>query len=453
MSNRTCLSVILAAGEGTRMKSSRSKVLHEIAGLPMAAHVVRAAAESGSDDVALVVGRDAETVREAVAPFAPHAATFEQTERLGTAHAVLAARPALAKGHDDILVMFGDTPLIDPADLTAARGKLADGAHVVVMGFRATDPTGYGRLIVEGGDLVAIREHRDASEAERAIDFCNGGLMAISGAHALDLLDAVGNDNAKGEYYLTDIVAIARGRGLSVVASEVAFESVLGINNRVELAQAEAIWQRRRRRQAMLDGVTLQAPETVFFSWDTKVAAETVIEPNVVFGPGVVIAEPAVIHAFSHLEGAHVGAGASVGPFARLRPGAQLQARSRVGNFCEVKKAVVGEGAKVNHLTYVGDAEIGAGANIGAGTITCNYDGFNKHLTRIGPGAFIGSNSALVAPVSIGRNAYVASGSVVTDEVPDDAVAFGRARQQNKPAMATMLRERFAAEKAARKKT
>ncbi|MFP1632775.1 bifunctional UDP-N-acetylglucosamine diphosphorylase/glucosamine-1-phosphate N-acetyltransferase GlmU [Zhengella sp. ZM62] len=453
MSERTCLSVILAAGEGTRMKSNRSKVLHEIAGLPMAAHVVRAAARSGAGEVALVVGRDADSVRAAVAPFAPNAETYLQAERLGTAHAVLAARAALEKGHDDVLVMFGDTPLIDPADLTAARQKLADGAHVVVMGFRAADPAGYGRLIVDNGELVAIREDRDASDTERAIDFCNGGLMAISGAYALALLDAVGNDNAKGEYYLTDIVAIAREQGLSVVATEVAFESVLGINNRVELAEAERIWQQRRRRQAMLDGVTLQAPDTVFFCWDTEIAAETVIEPNVVFGPGVTITGPAVIHAFSHLEGADIGAGASVGPFARLRPGAELQARAKVGNFCEVKKAVIGEGAKVNHLTYVGDAEVGPGANIGAGTITCNYDGYNKHITRIGAGAFIGSNSALVAPVAIGTNAYVASGSVVTDDVPDDAVAFARGRQHNKPGLATRLRERFAAEKAAKKKT
>ncbi|PHP67839.1 bifunctional N-acetylglucosamine-1-phosphate uridyltransferase/glucosamine-1-phosphate acetyltransferase [Zhengella mangrovi] len=448
MSNRSCLSVILAAGEGTRMKSSRSKVLHEIAGLAMAAHVVRAAAASGAGDVALVVGRDADKVRQAVAPFAPNAETFVQAERLGTAHAVLAARAALEKGHDDVLVMFGDTPLIDPQDLAVARDRLANGADVVVMGFRTADPTGYGRLLVEDGELVAIREHKDATEAERAIDFCNGGLMAIAGAHALSLLDAVGNDNSKGEYYLTDIVEIARSRGLKAVATEVSYESVLGINNRVELAEAEGIWQRRRRRQAMLDGVTLHAPETVFFSWDTDIAAETVVEPNVVFGPGVRVAGPAAIHAFCHLEGTRIEAGASVGPFARLRPGADLKAGSKVGNFCEIKKAVIEPGAKVNHLTYIGDAEIGAEANIGAGTITCNYDGYNKHVTRIGAGAFIGSNSALVAPVSIGANAYVASGSVITDSVPEDAVAFGRSRQVNKPGLGARLREDLAAQKA-----
>ena len=451
MKERSCLSVILAAGEGTRMKSSRSKVLHEIANLPMVAHVVRAAAQSGSGSIALVVGRDADKVRAAAAPFAPEVATFLQTERLGTAHAVLAAREAVAQGHDDVLVMFGDTPLIDADELVAARKKLGEGAAVVVMGFRTANPTGYGRLVERDGALVAIREEKDASEAERAITFCNGGLMAISGVHALSLLDSVKNDNAKGEYYLTDIVEIAVARGLPVVALEVAYESVLGINNRLELSEAEGIWQRRKRRAMMIDGVTLQAPETVHFSWDTDIGAETIIEPNVVFGPGVRIAGGATIHAFSHLEGATVATGSQIGPFARLRPGADLRDGAKVGNFCEVKKAVVGEGAKVNHLTYIGDAEIGAGANIGAGTITCNYDGYNKHLTQIGEGAFIGSNSALVAPVAIGDNAYVASGSVITADVPADAVAFGRARQETKEGLAKTVRARFAAQKAAKK--
>lgn len=443
MTQRTCLSIILAAGDGTRMKSNRSKVLHEIAGLAMAAHVARATRQSGSAATALVVGRDADAVRAAVSPFAPDAETFEQTERLGTAHAVLAARGAIARGHDDILVVFGDTPLIDAADLAGARARLAKGAHVVVMGFHTDDPAGYGRLIVEDGKLVAIREDRDASDTEKVITFCNGGLMAIAGAHALDLLDAVGNDNAKGEYYLTDIVGIARQRGLNTVATEVPFESVLGINNRAELAEAEAIWQRRCRQRMMLEGVTLLDPETVHFSWDTEIAPDTVVEPDVFFGPSVTVTGPARIRAFSHLEGATVAAGAEVGPFARLRPGADLREKAKVGNFCEVKKAVIDTGAKVNHLTYIGDALVGAGANIGAGTITCNYDGYAKHLTTIGPGAFIGSNSALVAPITIGEGAYVASGSVLTDDVPGDAVAFARARQVNKPGMATRLRERF----------
>jgi bifunctional UDP-N-acetylglucosamine pyrophosphorylase/glucosamine-1-phosphate N-acetyltransferase len=420
------------------------KVLHKIAGLPMVAHVVRAAETAGAGNLALVIGHGAEQMREAAAKFAPQAETFVQEKRLGTAHAVLAARAAIERGHDDILVMFGDTPLIDPGALTVARLKLAEGAAVVVIGFRTDNPTGYGRLIEKGGKLVAIREEKDASAEERAITFCNGGLMAIAGKHALALLDAVGNANAKGEYYLTDIVEIAGRNGLEVVATEATFENALGINNRAELAEAEAIWQKRRRQEAMLSGVALIAPETVYFSHDTEIGADTVVEPNVWFGPGVTVESGATIHAFSHLEGATVASGCEVGPFARLRPGADLKTKAKVGNFCEVKKAVVEKGAKVNHLTYIGDAVIGAGANIGAGTITCNYDGYSKFLTEIGENAFIGSNSSLVAPVSIGNGAYVASGSVITENVPDDALAFGRARQKTMPGKAKELRARRA---------
>ncbi len=445
MSQRSCLTIILAAGEGTRMKSAMPKVLHEIAGLPMVAHVTKAAIAAGGTDVAIVVGRGGETVRKAVTPFAPGAESFEQVERLGTAHAVLAARAAIARGYDDVLVMFGDTPLIAAAPLAAARKLVAEGNAVAVIGFRTNTPAGYGRLIEKDGRLIAIREDKDCSPDERKISFCNGGLMAIDGREALALLDAVGNANAKGEYYLTDIVEIANARGLKVTATEADYENLLGINNRAELAEAEGIWQKRARREAMLSGVTMIAPETVFLSHDTEIGADTILEPNVVFGPGAKIASGVTIHAFSHIEGATVATGSSIGPFARLRPGAELQEKARVGNFVEIKKAVVGSGAKVNHLTYIGDAEIGAGANIGAGTITCNYDGYNKHLTRIGAGAFIGSNSALVAPVSIGDNAYVASGSVITDNVPDDGLAFGRARQETKPGRAKALRERYAA--------
>ena len=445
MSQRSCLTIILAAGEGTRMKSVMPKVLHEIAGLPMVAHVAKAAIAAGGSDVAIVVGSGGDAVRRAVTPFAPGAETFEQVERLGTAHAVLAARAAIARGYDDVLVMFGDTPLIAPAPLAAARRLVADGNAVAVIGFRTDSPSGYGRLIETDGRLVAIREDKDCSPEERKITFCNGGLMAIDGRQALALLDAVGNANAKGEYYLTDIVEIANARGLRVGATEADYENVLGINNRAELAEAEAIWQKHARREAMLSGVTMIAPETVFLSHDTEIGADTIVEPNVVFGPGARIASGVTIHAFSHIEGATVATGASVGPFARLRPGADLREKAKVGNFCEVKKAVIGPGAKVNHLTYIGDATIGAGANIGAGTITCNYDGYNKHLTQIGAGAFIGSNSALVAPVSIGKDAYVASGSVITENVPDDGLAFGRARQEIKPGRAKALRERYAA--------
>jgi bifunctional UDP-N-acetylglucosamine pyrophosphorylase/glucosamine-1-phosphate N-acetyltransferase len=452
MSKRSCLSVILAAGEGTRMKSALPKVLHQIAGLPMVAHVVKAAEAAGAGDQALVIGHGAEEMRKAAAKFAPKAETFVQEERLGTAHAVLAARKAISKGYDDVLVMFGDTPLIDPGALTVARLKLAEGAAVVVIGFRTPNPTGYGRLIEKGGKLVAIREEKDCSEEERKITFCNGGLMAVAGAQALKLLDAVGNKNAKGEYYLTDIVEIASGHGLDVVATEASFENALGINNRAELAQAEGIWQARRRHEAMLSGVTLIAPETVYFSYDTEIGGDTVVEPNVWFGPGVKIATGAKIHAFSHIEGATIASNCDVGPFARLRPGADLRNKAKVGNFCEVKQAVIEEGAKVNHLTYIGDARVGAGANIGAGTITCNYDGYSKFFTDIGEGAFVGSNSSLVAPVTIGKRGYIASGSVITESVPDDALAFGRARQKTIPGKGKELRERFASAAAAKKK-
>ncbi|PBC00053.1 bifunctional UDP-N-acetylglucosamine diphosphorylase/glucosamine-1-phosphate N-acetyltransferase GlmU [Mesorhizobium sp. WSM3862] len=452
MSQRSCLSVILAAGEGTRMKSAMPKVLHAIAGLPMVAHVVKAAEAARATGLALVIGHGADEMRKAVQKFAPKAETFVQEKRLGTAHAVLAAREAIAKGYDDILVMFGDTPLIDAAALAAARQKLAEGAAVAVIGFRPPSPTGYGRLIEKGGRLVAIREEKDCSEAEKKIGFCNAGMMAVAGNQALRLLDKVGNNNAKGEFYLTDIVELAGADGLDVVATEASFESALGINNRAELAEAEAIWQARRRRDAMLAGVTLIAPETVYFSHDTEIGADTIVEPHVWFGPGVKIASGAKIHAFSHIEGATIASNCDVGPFARLRPGADLRQKAKVGNFCEVKQATIEEGAKVNHLTYIGDARVGAGANIGAGTITCNYDGFSKFFTDIGEGAFVGSNSALVAPVTIGKGGYVASGSVITESVPDDALAFGRARQKTLPGKGKELRERFASAAAAKKR-
>jgi bifunctional UDP-N-acetylglucosamine pyrophosphorylase/glucosamine-1-phosphate N-acetyltransferase len=452
MTQRSCLSIILAAGEGTRMKSAKPKVLHEIAGLPMVAHVAAAAKQAGGGAVALVVGHGADEVRKAVAGFDPAPEFFVQEQRLGTGHAVLSAREAIARSHDDILVMFGDTPLVEAAPLLAARQMLAEGAAVVVVGFRPPDPAGYGRLIEKGGKLIAIREEKDASEAEKKIGFCNGGLMAITGKHALALLDKVGNKNAKGEYYLTDIVEIAAKAGLDIAATEASAESVLGINTRAELAEAEAIWQRRRRREAMLSGVTMIAPETVHFSHDTEIGQDTLVEPNVWFGPGVKIAGGVTIHAFSHLEGASVATGAEVGPFARLRPGADLHKKAKVGNFVEVKKASIGEGAKVSHLTYIGDAMIGAAANIGAGTITVNYDGYGKHVTEVGQGAFIGSNSSLIAPVKVGDRANVAAGSVITEDVEADALAFGRARQKNLPGKGKELRGRFAEAAAARKK-
>lgn len=429
------------------MKSSMSKVLHQIAGLPLVGHVVKAVQGSGSgaSDVAVVVGRGAEDVQKAVAKISSDARFYEQTERLGTAHAALAARQALQENHDDVLVVFGDTPLIEETSLRAARAKLAEGADIVVMGFRPENPHGYGRLIEQDGKLVAIVEEKDATDEQRKISFCNGGLMALSGKYALKLIETVKNDNSKGEYYLTDVVKIASQQGLNVIAIDVPVENVIGINNRAELAEAENLWQVRKRREIMLSGVTLIAPETVFFAHDTEIEADVLIEPNVFFGPKVHVAAGAVIRAFSHIEGAQIGARAEVGPFARLRPGAKLEEKAKVGNFCEVKNADIGIGAKVNHLSYIGDASVGAGSNIGAGVITCNYDGYNKFRTQIGKNTFVGSNSALIAPLTIGDGVYVASGSVITDEVPENALALGRARQVNKPGRAEVLREKYKA--------
>ncbi|MCB1386275.1 MAG: bifunctional UDP-N-acetylglucosamine diphosphorylase/glucosamine-1-phosphate N-acetyltransferase GlmU [Nitratireductor sp.] len=448
---RTCLTIILAAGEGTRMRSRRSKVLHEVAGLSLLGHVMRAAGAAGGEAQVVVVGRNAAEVEAEARRHAGDIGIVEQTERLGTGHAVLAARQAIARGHDDVLVVFGDSPLLTADTLTRLRRPLAEGAAVAVLGFRTQNPHGYGRLIEKDGELVAIREEKDATQAERRIDFCNGGIMGLAGAHALALLEAIGNDNAKGEYYLTDCVEIARARGLAVRAIEADAAELLGVNDRGDLAAIEALWQQARRRAMLLSGVSLQAPETVYFSHDTEIGADTLIEPHVWFGPGTRIGEQAEIRAFSHIEGAALGDGAVVGPFARIRPGSRLEAGAKVGNFCETKNALIEAGAKVNHLSYIGDARVGAKANIGAGTITCNYDGANKFFTDIGRGAFIGSDSALVAPVTIGDGAYVASGSVIVADVPADALAIARGRQVNKDGYGKVIRERNAAIKAAGK--
>lgn len=448
--SRSCLAVILAAGDSTRMKSSMSKVLHPVAGRPMIAHVMATVASAGMTHAALVVGRDAEKVTKAGAIDGISVQSFHQTERLGTGHAVLEAREAIADGFDDVLVAYGDVPLITAAPFTAAREKLSEGADVVVIGFHTNKPTGYGRLLVDNGELIAIREEKDATDEERKVAWCNSGLMAINGRKALSLLEKIGNSNAKGEYYLTDLVEISRAAGGKVVAIDAPECELTGCNNRAELAYIEKLWQERRRNELMVSGVSMIAPETVFLSFDTEIGQNALIEPNVIFGPGVTIAGGAVIRAFSHVEGAHVSSHATVGPFARLRPGTDLAEGSKVGNFCEVKNGKVGEGAKVNHLTYVGDAVIGAHSSIGAGTITCNYDGVNKHETRIGANAFIGSNSSLIAPVSVGDRAYVASGSVVTENVPADALVFGRARQEAKPERAKVIRERALEIKAGR---
>ncbi len=439
---RTCLGIALAAGEGVRMRSARPKALHEIAGRAMLAHALDALAGAGAEQIAVVVGPNRDDVAAEALKCAPGAEVFVQSERKGTAHATLAARAAIARGYDDILITYADIPLISAPTLSALREGLAQGAGLVVLGFEAADPTGYGRLIESEGRLTAIREHKDASPGERAVRRCNAGPMAFAGAEALAMLETIGCDNAQREFYLTDLVEIARRRGLIAEARMAPEDEVMGVNDRVQLAAAEAAMQRRLRRRAMIEGATLIAPETVFLSMDTKIGRDVVIEPHVVIGKGVTIDDGAVIHAFSHLEGAHVASHASIGPYARLRPGAEIAQKAKVGNFVEIKASTIEAGAKVNHLSYIGDARVGAGANIGAGTITCNYDGFSKYKTDIGAGAFIGSNSALVAPVTIGEGAYVGSGSVVTKDVEPDALAVARGHQMTKPGWAKAFRER-----------
>lgn len=447
MSVRTCLAVVLAAGEGTRMRSSLPKVLHPIGNEPLLAHVLRAVAEAGASGCVAVVGPDHDAVATEAGRVFPKVEIARQVQRLGTAHAVLAARAALERGFDDILVVFADTPLIRPETLRKLRAAIANGAAIAVAGFTPADPTGYGRLIIDNSRLIAIREHNDASEAERAIGLCNGGLMALDGRQALALLDRIGNANAKQEYYLTDAVALANDAGLHAVAVEVEEDDVRGVNTKAQLAETEAVLQRRLRQAALDAGVTMIAPETVFLSADTRLANDVTIEPYVFFGPGVTVEAGAVIHSFSHLTGAHIGEGAEVGPFARLRPGARMGKGAKLGNFVEMKAAVLGDGAKANHLAYIGDGQVGERANIGAGTIFCNYDGASKHRTEVGKGAFVGSNSSLVAPVTIGDGAYVGSGSVITENVPADSLALGRVRQVVKEGWASRLRSLKAAGK------
>lgn len=441
---RGCLAVVLAAGEGTRMQSAQPKVLHTVAGRSMLAHVLSAVSGAGATRVAVVIGPDRDDVAAEVNRTLPEASVFIQRERQGTAHAVLSAREALEAGGEDVIVAYADTPLILSSTFATLRQPLAEGAAVAVLGFHADDPTGYGRLVTQEGQLTAIREEKDASPEERRLDFCNAGLMALRGDLALSLLDAIGNRNAKSEFYLTDAVAVAVAAGERAVAVEGDESEVQGVNDRIQLAAAERVIQQRLRRAAMAAGATLIAPETVFFSHDTRLGRDVLVEPNVYFGPGVVIEDGVVIHSFSHLEGARVASGASIGPFARLRPGAALGENVRIGNFVEIKNAALAAGAKVNHLSYIGDSSVGAGANIGAGTITCNYDGYRKHRTEIGEGAFIGTNSSLVAPVRIGAGAYVGSGSVITDNVPDGALALGRGRQAVKEGWAARLKAEMA---------
>lgn len=440
MNTRSSLTIVLAAGEGTRMRATLAKVLHPVAGETLLAHVLAAAPKGDGAALAVVVGPNHDAVEGEAKRLRPDADIFVQRDRLGTAHAVLAARAAIARGADDVLIVFGDTPLISADTLARMRVPLAAGATLTVLGFQAADPTGYGRLLRDGGKLVSIREHADASEAERKITLCNAGVMAFDGKRMLEILDKIGNANSKGEYYLVDAVAIVRELGLEAVVIETSEDEVRGINTKAQLAEAEAVMQARLRRAAMEAGVTLIAPDTVYLAADTTFGKDVTIEPFVVIGPGVSIGDGAVIHAFSHIVQATIGKNTSLGPYARIRPGTSLGDGARIGNFVETKAAILEAGVKVNHLSYIGDAHIGANSNIGAGTITCNYDGFSKHQTTIGKGAFVGTNSSLVAPVKIGAGAYIGSGSVITRDVPDDAMALERSPQTIREGGATRYR-------------
>jgi bifunctional UDP-N-acetylglucosamine pyrophosphorylase/glucosamine-1-phosphate N-acetyltransferase len=434
--------VVLAAGMGTRMKSAMPKVMHKVAGKPMVGHVIDTAAHLNAAKTMVVVGPDMPDLIKAVAPHP----TFEQTDRLGTAHAVLAAREGLSGLRGNVLVLYADSPLFTAETLARLVAAREENDHAVaVLGFRPEDPTGYGRLVTDDqtGALTAIVEDKECNDAQRQINFCNSGVMCFKAEDMIATLEAIDNANAKGEYYLTDAVEVAQKNGRSCVAVEVDEAETLGVNSRTQLAVAEAILQGRLREAAMADGATLVDPASVFLSADTKLGRDVVIEPNVVFGPGVTVGDNVVIKAFSHLESCVVGNGADIGPYARLRPGAEIGAGAKVGNFVEIKKAVLEAGAKVNHLSYIGDARVGAKANIGAGTITCNYDGFRKQHTDIGAGAFIGSNSSLVAPVEIGDGAIVGAGSTITGKVEADALTLTRAERIEKKGWAAKFREKM----------
>ncbi len=443
--------VILAAGKGTRMNSEIPKVLHPIAHAPMLVHAMRAGAVLSPERTVVVTGHGADAVGKAAMSEDETAQVVRQEEQLGTAHAVAQARTALEGFEGDVVVLYGDTPFLQPETLErmiAARSR----NDLVILGFEAADPARYGRLVMQGDTLERIVEFKDATDEERRITFCNSGLLACDAATLFSLIDAVGNDNASEEYYLTDVVEIARSRGLNVTAVACDEAETLGVNSRADLAAADAVFQSRARTELLELGVTLMAPETVYLAADTVIGRDTVIEPNVVFGPGVTVESGATIRAFSHLEGCHVSREAIVGPYARLRPGAELAEGARIGNFVEIKNAEIGEGAKVNHLSYIGDASVGAATNIGAGTITCNYDGVMKHRTEIGQNVFIGSNTMLVAPVSLGDGAMTATGTVVTKDVGSDALAVARPRQENKPGYARKLFDMLKAKKARRDK-
>ena len=432
--------VILAAGKGTRMNSDLPKALHKVAHASLLEHTLRSCAPLKPEKTILVVGHEAEQVRKAAKAIDPEIEVVMQNEQLGTGHALAQASEALAGFEGDIVVLYADTPFISAATMSAIKEK-RHRSDLVVLGFHAQDPAKYGRLVTEEEDLTRIVEFKDANETERAITLCNSGVMAGPAALLISLVAHLKNDNASGEYYLTDCIALAKDQGHSAQVVICEESETLGVNSRHDLAQAEAIFQDRMRAYFLEAGVNMFAPETVYFSHDTVIGCDAVIEQNVIFAPNCTVESGAIIRAFSHLEGAHVSRGAVVGPYARLRPGAEISEEGKIGNFVEIKNAQIGEGAKVNHLSYVGDATVGQGANIGAGAVTCNYDGVMKHHTDIGENAFIGSSTMMVAPVTIGKNAMTASGSVITKNVPDDALALGRADQNNKLGMARKLME------------
>jgi bifunctional UDP-N-acetylglucosamine pyrophosphorylase/glucosamine-1-phosphate N-acetyltransferase len=430
--------IILAAGKGTRMESDLPKVLHHLAGAPMLLHVMKSSATLEPERLVIIAGHGADAVGAVARDYSETAQVVLQSEQLGTGHAVSQAKSALADCTGDVIVLYGDTPFVRPETLQAllAARKTAD---IVVLGFQAANAGRYGRLVMQGSAVSRIVEYKDASEQERAITFCNSGVICAKADVLFSLLEAVGNDNASKEYYLTDIVQLANDRNLSVAAVHCDEAETMGINSRAELAQAEASFQSRTRMEMMALGVSLTAPETVYFAYDTVLGRDSQVEPNVVFGPGVTVENGARIRAFSHLEGCHISSGAVVGPYARLRPGTELAENVRIGNFVEIKNARIEDGAKVNHLSYIGDANIGEASNIGAGTVTCNYDGVGKHHTEIGASVFIGSNTMLVAPVTVGDAAMTASGSVITKNVEPGALAIARSEQSNKPGLAVKL--------------
>ena len=443
--------IVLAAGKGTRMKSDLHKVLHPIAGRPMLLHLMASVDELAPAKKVVIVGDKADQIEAALGGAADLAV---QEPQRGTGHAVQQAETALAGFDGDVLILYGDVPFVPAATMRAMIDRLGadDAPAVVVLAFEPADPLQYGRVITEGDRVVKMVEHKDATDAERAVTLCNSGLMAAKARDLFALLARVTDDNAAGEFYLVDIVNIANADGRHCAVVKTAADDVAGINSRAELAAAEAQWQAFKRDEAMAAGASLRAPDTVWFSWDTELGRDVTVEPNVVFGPGVTVADGATIRAFSHIEGATIGAGCEVGPYARLRPGAVLEEKAKVGNFVEVKKAMLGKGAKANHLSYIGDASVGAGANIGAGTITCNYDGYFKYRTEIGERAFIGSNSALVAPVKIGADAIVAAGSTVTLDVADGELRLVRGEQLVKPGWADRFHDAMRKKKAAEKK-